>query len=164
MDDTEDTSLKKTKINLRNFSIPIVLLFVVGISYFYESDEISCDNEVVQSIIKDLTLPEIKEEYIMKKLAENNPLGSYGYIMAKNMGKEDGIKGYSDAKAKADLIFESPDFSMSSFMTTQKAEEINKVSCSAYINVNDSQFDIKYDAQLTDDGKEVVVNITSFLE
>lgn len=163
--DTEEDAKTDRKFNMRYISIPLIAASVILFLFsLYESNEISCDEETTISLVKELTLPQIKEEYIIQKLAENDPSSRAFYKMAQLVGTENEIEGYEDLEYEAEKLFKNPNFLMKSFRTLNKNKELQTVECASVINVNSMELDVEYTSQLTDDGKEVVVNITSFLE
>ncbi len=152
-------------------------------------EDISCSGENTQSLVKQITEPNVINSIFLSKY-QNGDYGETNMVTSSMLAGANGdiealssfLGGYGkDGKDLANSVygkllegkkelkktFKSSNISLDSFITTAKDKELSKVECSATLNVvyenNTYSFDTTYTAQLTDDKKEIFVQVDSFL-
>lgn len=135
--------------------------------------EVSCGGETELSLMETITLPGIKDKFIMETMNEKDPASGMLYIAAKrlaesiNTGKNPSeMEGFKEANATMEKEFKSYKFSLHDIRTTSKDEELNKVECVGKITVELGSYSMNYDnvvykAQLGDDKENVYVEVVS---
>ena len=145
----------------------------LGLSGCLDS-EVSCSGEIEKELVEEITIPYIKEQFIVETMNEITPFSGLMYQAMKNMSESAGLgsnkkpeafKSYEEATVKAEKEFASYKFSLNDIRTTSKDKELNKVECSGAIHVSlpsyEMNFDIDYEAQLGDDKETVYVEVGS---
>jgi hypothetical protein len=157
----EQDASKRTTYALTGMAVAALLVF-----FFYKSGaaNISCNEETVQGLVNEITLPAIKDQLIYETLAETDISAAMRYRLFKAVGNTDEIDGFKEAESNADQILKKAAFSMSDFRTVAKDKELNKVECIAEVHYGGWHTETEYNAQLTDDGEKVYVEVTQFLE
>lgn len=152
-------------------------------------EDISCNEETTQELVKEITQTGVINSIFLSKY-QNGDYGEsdfmtmsllngsggnikalgelYGYdkIKTNKNGKKPTMAVLYDNYIEFEKNFKNPTVSLDSFMTTAKDKELSKVECSATLNVvyenNTYSFDTSYTAQLTDDKKQVFVEVDTF--
>ena len=136
----------------RILNILFIGIIVINFNGCY-FDEITCDDETAQELVEEIIMEDVLKAIYTSEMTGNlmnkfkNRVVSPSYAQFKNNAHVD-------------------KFVLSSFITTNKYKDLRKVECKAISNMSISgetyNFDVKYNAQLTDDGKEVFVEVSSF--
>ena len=173
----------------RVISIALICTLGLGITGCLDNgDEISCSEATVQDILTDILKPELPDKIYTKKYL-NGDYGKSNFMLDamvqgaggfENLSKNPMFKLMEDSKDKKENIFtkilnnykefkekfKTTNILYDSFLTTSKDKELSKVICKATATVvidnSNYKFDLQYNAQLTDDKKEVYVEVTSF--
>lgn len=167
----------------------IALILAIGFSGCL-GDDISCDEQTTQDLVIEITQSSIIDNIFLAKYKNGDYVegdiysdmiiqGSLSQGTFKEMANLYGfnkLKNDDKEKPKLAIIydqyidfeknFDLSGITMESFITTAKNKELSKVECSATINVeyenNTYSFNTDYTSQLTDDKKEVYVQVESF--
>ena len=171
----------------RSLNITLTLGFSLFLLTGCFEEEMTCQNEVAHSLVKELAQQQVANDIVMAKYDS----GAYGEpnMFIRNMiigaeGNFEGINmlfnGFGDSKAKKDgkenlftLLqkeqtriqseLNETHFSLSSILTKEKNKELSKVECAATLGVSfenqNYNYSTAYTAQLTDDKKEVMVEL-----
>ena len=163
-------------------SIALISALGVGFSGCLNENKISCNDTTVQSVIQEILTPSISEKIFLQKYNNGDfgkPIPYFTAVLNSNFG---GIRNYSKIAAgsndkaagiavaeefvKFDNNFNINKFLLNRFRTINENKDSSKVECSALVNTvfqnEEYNFNINYIAQLTDNEKEVYVEITSF--
>jgi len=162
----------------------VLLIFILAFTGCMESKkEISCSQKPVEDLVKEIIQDDLAREITCLKQVEQNIKNNKdadSFIsselmsnMAVNMcivmfdtilknNSNDMIAIYEDNKKKIN----SNSFNLTGIRTTDKNEELSQVECKATVGVNLSDFEnyskeLVYTAQLSDNGKEIYVEISS---
>lgn len=169
-------------------SSAIASVLVIGLTGC-TGEDISCNEETTQALVKQITEPSVINSIFLSKY-QNGDYGEadfmtmsllngsggnlkalgelYGFnkIKTDKNGKKPKMAVLYDNYIEFEKNFKNPTVSLDSFMTTAKDKELSKVECSATLNVvyenNTYSFDTSYTAQLTDDKKQVSVQVDTF--
>ena len=150
-------------------------------------EDISCSEETVQELVKELTQEDITNNIFLMKY-QNGDYGETNMVTSSMiMGANGNIEvlhnflgGYGETgedlansiygkllEGKKELVksLTLDSISLDTFLTTAKDKELSKVECTATINIshesNTYSFNTEYTAQLTDDKEQVYVEVVS---
>lgn len=160
-------------------------ILAFGLTGCFE-EEMTCDNQVTQSLVQELSMPTVANAIFFKKY-EAGEYGEPNYLATMTLNQADGnVKEVLEnmksllSKKGGDFIFENmlqgitkieenikvAAFSMDSFMTTKKNKELGQVECSASAHYSldkvNYNFNTTYVSQFTDDREQVSVELHSF--
>jgi len=165
----------------------ITSILAIGITGCLGED-ISCNEETTQVLVKEITEQNVINSIFLSKY-QNGDYGETNMVTSSMLAGANGdiealssfLGGYGkDGKDLANSVygkllegkkelkktFKPSSILLDNFMTTAKDKELSKVECSVTLNVvyenNTYSFDTSYTAQLTDDKKQVSVQVDTF--
>lgn len=135
-------------------------------------ESVSCSGEVEKNLVKEITIPQTKENMIAELLKEKNNMNGMLYLAVKKMANTYGTKpnlekfeGLPEIEAKVESEYNNMNFLLSDIRTLSKDKEINKVECAGKITIKtvsyEVDYDVKYNSQLGDDKKNIFVEVSS---
>lgn len=135
-------------------------------------ESVSCSGEVEKSLVKEIVIPQTKENMIAELLNEKKPMNGMLYLAAKKFADSYGTKpnlksfeGLAEIEAKVENEYNNMNFLLSDIRTLSKDKEINKVECTGKITIKtvsyEFDYEVKYDSQLGDDKKNIFVEVSS---
>jgi hypothetical protein len=146
-------------------NIILGLLFLTFSTVFLScSKQIKGDENEVKELLTQLVQEEIKNQFVNELLVSEystspKMIGNPTYQTLKEH-PEDGPA--TNIVAMIDTTFSKLTFKLEDIRINEKNKELNKVVCSATMNVNGLKpliFDLKYSAQLTTDTKKYFVEL-----
>ena len=168
----------------------LIVLIALLLSGCTKKDEISCSNETVQSLVHELTQDAVADTIALENIKDDPEKAGMilmiGMMCANSANFAECFKNIDalsqlGGKNKANLsqklrealqydkaveLAKQAKFSMSDFLTKSKDKELHKVECQAVATYDTGKkrysYFVEYDAQLTDDGKKVYVEIKNF--
>jgi len=157
----ESASGKRTTLVLAGLAVAAALVFLF---YDARADAVTCSADTVQQLVNDITQPMMKEQLIFETLAEEDVSAAVKYRLIKSMGTAAAIEGLEAAEKRAESLLRGAVFSMVGFRTVARDKELRKVECVAEVRYGALSKETAYNAQLTDDGKKIYVEVTGFLD
>ncbi len=135
-------------------------------------ESVSCSGEVEKNLVKEITVPQTKENMIAELLNEKKSMNGMLYLLAKKAANAYGTKpnlgnfeGLPEIEAKVENEYNNMNFLLSDIRTLSKDKEINKVECTGKITIKtvsyEVDYEVKYNSQLGDDKKNIFVEVSS---
>lgn len=157
------------KKNLMNISL--LGLLAINLSGCF-GESVSCGGETEKDLVKQIVIPQSKENMIAQLLNEKNTMNGMLYLAAKKFADSYGTKpnlekfeGLPEIEAKVENEYNNMNFLLSDIRTLSKDKEINKVECTGKVTIKTTSYSIDYEvdynSQLGDDKKKVFVEVSS---
>ena len=157
------------KKNLMNISL--LGLLAINLSGCF-GESVSCGGETEKDLVKQIVIPQSKENMIVQLLNEKNTMNGMLYLAAKKFADSYGTKpnlekfeGLPEIEAKVENEYNNMNFLLSDIRTLSKDKEINKVECTGKITIKtvsyEVDYEVKYNSQLGDDKKNIFVEVSS---
>ncbi len=135
-------------------------------------ESVSCSGEVEKSLVKEIVIPQTKENMIAQLLNEKNTMNGMLYLAAKKFADSYGTKpnlekfeGLPEIQAKVETEYNNMNFLLSDIRTLSKDKEINKVECTGKVTIKtvsyEVNYEVNYNSQLGDDKKNIFVEVSS---
>lgn len=144
--------------------LSILLMGIIAINFSgCFLDEISCNDETAQELVQEIVTDDVLNTIFIIKF--NKKGGVVGFETNGNLLNrfDNSIFGGSFKEFRNNTNIDK--FTLGSFITKNKNKELKKVECKSSIKVivgsDEYNFDVEYEAQLTDDSKEVYVEVDS---
>lgn len=161
--------MKKSLIN-----ITLMGVIAINLSGCFE-ESISCSGENVKSFVKEIVLPQTKENMVAQLLNEKSPISGTLYLSMKKLGdiygtnpklsEMQGLETLTEIQKKVETEFTNINFLLGDVRTLSKNKELNIVECAGKITVKtinyELTYDVEYKAQLGDDKKKIFVEVSS---
>ena len=158
--------MKKSLVNI-GISTLLITTFT---GCFGES--VSCGGETERDLVKQIVIPQSKENLIAQLLNEKNTMNGMLYLAAKKFADSYGTKpnlekfeGLPEIEAKVENEYNNMNFLLSDIRTLSKDKEINKVECTGKVTIKTTSYsidyEVEYNSQLGDDKKKVFVEVSS---
>lgn len=163
LDVSKIKNIKGKKMKKKVLSILFFGIVAINFSGCF-LDEISCNDETAQELVQEIVTKDVLNTIFAIKF--NKKSGAVGFDTNGDLLNrfDDSILFAASFKNFRDNTHIDK-FTLSSFITKNKNKELKKVECKSSINVivgvDEYNFDVEYEAQLTDDGKEVYVEVDS---
>jgi len=155
--------------------LPLFLLFQGCLG----SDTPTCSDSDVKELVHEIIDDDIQDDLILSYFKNTYPDKVMQYAMLKNyegisdmipdkakekMKKADEIPEFIAAKKEMESQFSKMSLKLTSIRSTKIDDPLKKVSCSATMKVQLPDYDLitydlNYDAQVTDDGEELIVEV-----
>ncbi len=157
------------KKNLMNISL--LGLVAINLSGCF-GESVSCSGETERDLVKQIVIPQSKENLIAQLLNEKNTMNGMLYLAAKKFADSYGTKpnlekfeGLPEIEAKVENEYNNMNFLLSDIRTLSKDKEINKVECTGKVTIKTTSYsidyEVEYNSQLGDDKKKVFVEVSS---
>ncbi len=135
-------------------------------------ESVNCSGEVEKNLVKEITIPQTKENMIAELLNEKKSMNGMLYLLAKKAANAYGTKpnlanfeGLPEIEAKVESEYSNLKFSLEDIRTVSKDKELNSVECVGKITIKTTNYsldyDVKYNSQLGDDKKNIFVEVSS---
>lgn len=135
-------------------------------------ESVSCSGEVEKNLVKEITVPQTKENMIAELLKEKNSMNGMIYLSVKKLANTYGTKpnmesfeGLPEIEAKVESEYSNLKFSLEDIRTISKDKELNSVECVGKITIKTTNYsvdyEVEYNSQLGDDKKKVFVEVSS---
>ena len=180
-------------MKIKILNIIFIGILGIGFSGCLNKDEITCNEETVQSTVKEIIEPTIQSKIFVSKVNNGDykdfqgmETNTFNILLSQVGGSMEAllkhpiftngllssnkeVGGLTRKILTTFLSFESEfkthSVELNDFLTTKKEKELSRVECASEVKIDfDNQiynFNIEYTAQLTDDKKEVYVEVTS---
>lgn len=126
-------------------------------------DEISCNDETAQELVQEIVTDDVLNTIFIIKF--NKKGGVVGFETNGNLLNRFDNSIFEGSFKEFRNNTNIDKFTLGSFITKNKNKELKKVECKSSIKVivgsDEYNFDVEYEAQLTDDSKEVYVEVDS---
>ena len=158
--------MKKSLIN-----ITLIGAIAINLSGCF-GESVSCSGEVEKDLVKEISVPQTKENMIAQLLNEKDSMNGMLYLSIKKLaatyGTEPNMEKFKDLpeiQAKVESEYSNLKFLLEDIRTVSKDKELNSVECVGKITIKtpsyEMTYDVEYNSQLGDDKKNIFVEVSS---